>query len=361
VRAWGHFRDGLGARLAAISLPGADDPRAWQEAWQQLDALTEEFLCLHRWSIVLADYAYNAFLLATGLLPRKLREGARKGLLARVRLVTANANAARATYTHGSGTDFLSRYGHRSASLDYATPTWVEELTGKPWAAPDTPEPEDGTTRPKAGTLVRLLEMREEQRFHWERILARQRALLVSAGHVLHRQGLLAAPDQVWWMEWSELVAALETGSPPDPAGLARRRRAHRIHVPVRRPTHLCPADMDPDESSLKEPGYVLRGVGASSGVATGIAVVYPTLTDLPSELPEGCILVLPCLDPAWTPVLRQVAGLVIERGGLLSHAAIIAREYSIPLVIGVLEATERIETGKMVELDGDRGTVTMK
>jgi pyruvate,water dikinase len=118
---------------------------------------------------------------------------------------------------------------------------------------------------------------------------------------------------------------------------------------------------MDPDESSLKEPGYVLRGVGASSGVATGIAVVYPTLTDLPSELPEGCILVLPCLDPAWTPVLRQVAGLVIERGGLLSHAAIIAREYSIPLVIGVLEATERIETGKMVELDGDRGTVTMK
>jgi pyruvate,water dikinase len=56
--------------------------------------------------------------------------------------------------------------------------------------------------------------------------------------------------------------------------------------------------------------------------------------------------------------VLRHVAGLVIERGGLLSHAAIIAREYGIPLVIGVPEATERITAGAMIEVDGDSGVV---
>ena len=69
----------------------------------------------------------------------------------------------------------------------------------------------------------------------------------------------------------------------------------------------------------------------------------------------------LPCLDPAWTQVLRHIAGLVIERGGLLSHAAIIAREYGIPLVIGVPEATERIKTGDEIEVDGENGVVTFR
>ena len=358
VGAWEHFRDGLGARLSAISLSGADDPVAWRETWQQLDALTEEFLCLHRWSIVLADYAYNAFLLATSLLPRRLRERARQRCLKRVRLVTAEANAARATYAHGDDGSFLRRYGHRSASLDYATPTWAEELSGEDGEVNIVAEPENAPDNATCGTLVRLLEMREEQRFHWERILARQRALLVNAGKTLHARGLLAAPDHVWWLTWDELLAGLQQGTGPESAQIAQRQRAHRIHVPVRRPTHLRPGGMEPHESSLKERGNALRGVGASSGVVTGIAVVYHKLTDLPAQLPEGCILVLPCLDPAWTPVLRQVAGLVIERGGLLSHAAIIAREYGLPLVIGVPDATERIRAGERILVNGDEGVV---
>lgn len=358
VRSWDHFRDGLGARLAAISLPGADAPVAWQEAWRQLDALTEEFLCLHRWSIVLADYAYNVFLLTTALLPRTLRERARQRCLKRVRLVTADANAARATYTYGNGGDFLHRYGHRSASLDYATPTWAEELSGGEVEVNNVADPEEALPLARASTLVRLLEMREEQRFHWERILARQRALLVNAGRTLHARGLLVTPEHVWWLTWEELRAALDRSEGPNPARIAQRQRAHRIHAPVRRPTHLRPGTMDPDGALPKESGATLRGVGASPGLATGIAVVYQKLTDLPAQLPEGSILVLPCLDPAWTPLLRPVAGLVIERGGLLSHAAIIAREYGLPLVIGVPEATERIRTGESIKVDGDGGVV---
>ena len=102
----------------------------------------------------------------------------------------------------------------------------------------------------------------------------------------------------------------------------------------------------------------VLHGVGASTGTVRGTAFVVRQLKNLPETIPEGAILVLPCLDPAWTPILRQVAGLVIERGGLLSHAAIIAREYGIPLVIGVPEATERIITGDEIEVDGNGGIV---
>ncbi len=409
LRAWDRFRDGLGTRLAAIpEAKDGDDAEVWYEAWAQLDALTEEFLCLHRWSIMLADYAYNAFLMLTRPLPRALRESLRRRLHGQVRLVTAEANAAREVAYVGDQTTvaaFLRNCGHRSSSLDYAAPTWAEippfgsldsspDSTGekdfdasvipakagiqRPDIADcanaldsrmrgnddtsvstelDSTHPTLAMTSPQSrNVLARLLEMREEQRFHWERILARQRALLLSAGRSLEAKGLLEKADDLWWITWDELRQALTEGHAADPARIAQRRREHRINVPVRRPTHLGPWKPEGDDPTAT----VLRGVGASPGVARGPAQVFQQLNALTECLPEGCVLVLPCLDPAWTPVLRHVAGLVIERGGLLSHAAIIAREYGIPLVIGVPEATERITTGAMIEVDGDSGVARM-
>ena len=161
-----------------------------------------------------------------------------------------------------------------------------------------------------------------------------------------------------WWLEWNEVQRALAEGAAPDPGHIAQRRRAHRINIPVRRPTHIAPGCADP---AMENNTNVLHGVGASTGRARGPAFVVRQFKDLPESIPEGAILVLPCLDPAWTPILRHVAGLVIERGGLLSHAAIIAREYGIPLVIGVPEATERIRTGDVIEVDGDGGVATFR
>ena len=62
--------------------------------------------------------------------------------------------------------------------------------------------------------------------------------------------------------------------------------------------------------------------------------------------------------DPGWAPAFATIAGLVLERGGMLSHGAILAREYGIPTVVGVRAATERIATGSIVRVDGDRGEV---
>ncbi len=407
LRAWDRFRDGLGARLAAIPDADGDDAMVWYEAWTQLDALTEEFLCLHRWSIMLADYAYNAFLMLTRPLPRALREGLRQRLHGQVRLVTAEANAAREAACVGDRATveaFLRACGHRSASLDYAAPTWAEIAPfGSFESSPDSTGEKDfyasvipakaGIQRPEIAdcanalnsrmrgdddtsvsteldsthrtfamtspqsrnVLARLLEMREEQRFHWERILARQRALLLSAGRALAAKGLLTDQNDIFWLEWNEVQRALTEAIAPDPICIAQRRRAHRINVPVRRPTHIAPGFVD---CAMENGTKTLHGVGASSGIACGRAFVVHQLKDLPESVPAGAIFVLPCLDPAWTPVLRHVACLVIERGGLLSHAAIIAREYGIPLVIGVPEATERIKTGDVIQVDGDGGTV---
>ena len=62
--------------------------------------------------------------------------------------------------------------------------------------------------------------------------------------------------------------------------------------------------------------------------------------------------------DPGWAPVFFMVSGLVMERGGMLSHGAIVAREYGIPTVVGVKNATRKIQTGQVVEIDGDEGSV---
>jgi pyruvate,water dikinase len=74
--------------------------------------------------------------------------------------------------------------------------------------------------------------------------------------------------------------------------------------------------------------------------------------------LKPGEILVAPSTDPGWTPLFLTAGGLVMEMGGAMSHGSIVAREYGIPAVVGVPGATERIETGQVLTVDGSAGTV---
>ncbi|MGZ0147960.1 PEP/pyruvate-binding domain-containing protein [Kribbella sp. WER1] len=100
-----------------------------------------------------------------------------------------------------------------------------------------------------------------------------------------------------------------------------------------------------------------LAGTPASRGVATGPARVVRGPADFASVRP-GDILVCPYTDPAWTPLLSVVAGVITETGGILSHAAIVAREHGIPAVVAVPDATTRIPTGAKVTFDGSTGAV---
>jgi len=78
------------------------------------------------------------------------------------------------------------------------------------------------------------------------------------------------------------------------------------------------------------------------------------------SELEPGKILVAPVTSPSWTPVFGKIAAAVSDIGGIMSHAAIVSREYGLPAVVGTGNATSRIKTGDRVRVDGDRGTVTI-
>jgi pyruvate,water dikinase len=78
------------------------------------------------------------------------------------------------------------------------------------------------------------------------------------------------------------------------------------------------------------------------------------------ARLEPGEILVAPSTDPGWTPLFLTAGGLVMEMGGMMSHGAVVAREYGIPAVVGVAGATERVVTGDTITVDGSAGVVTL-
>jgi pyruvate,water dikinase len=134
-----------------------------------------------------------------------------------------------------------------------------------------------------------------------------------------------------------------------------------RLWVLQARPVTVEPPPARPARSPtgtpLDPPG-TLTGTPGSRGTATGTARVVRGPDDFGLVRP-GDILVCPWTDPGWTPLLRIVAGVVTETGGALSHAAIVAREQRIPAVLGVPDATTRLDDAATLTVDGSAGTVT--
>jgi pyruvate,water dikinase len=103
----------------------------------------------------------------------------------------------------------------------------------------------------------------------------------------------------------------------------------------------------------------VLTGLGVSAGVARGPARVVRTPDQLP-DVRTGEVLVCEATSPSWTPVFERLAGCVCDSGGMLAHAATISREYGLPCVCAVGDATSVISDGDFVEVDGTAGTVRL-
>ena len=102
-----------------------------------------------------------------------------------------------------------------------------------------------------------------------------------------------------------------------------------------------------------------LTGCAASPGVAEGLARVLLRVDQL-GELEDGEILVAPVTSPSWTPVFHRIAGAVLDTGGIMCHAAIVAREYGLPAVVGTGTGTKTIKTGDRLHVDADAGVVTI-
>ena len=140
---------------------------------------------------------------------------------------------------------------------------------------------------------------------------------------------------------------------------VARRQGAYSLELDRRRIPRMLLSDGTEPETVLSAGAAAdgaLAGSPASAGTVTAPARVI--LDPVGAHLEPGEILVAPSTDPGWTPLFLTAGGLVMEMGGPNSHGAVVAREYGIPAVVGVPDATSRLRTGQQITVDGGAGTV---
>jgi rifampicin phosphotransferase len=210
------------------------------------------------------------------------------------------------------------------------------------------------------------------------------RRALLDAGRRLVESGRLSEPEHVIEASWEEVQALLAGDGGPSDAELAQRAAFRARYAATDAPPHLGPAggpppqpgDLTPAgarasramstvlnalnaESEAQSEAKVVRGLGASPGVYTGTArlIAGPEEFD---RVEQGDIVVTRTTSEAFNIVLPLLGGVVTDSGGLLSHAAIVAREYGIPGVVGSRDATKVIPDGAHVRIDGGAGEVVV-
>jgi phosphohistidine swiveling domain-containing protein len=212
-----------------------------------------------------------------------------------------------------------------------------------------------------ARRLRALAGLRELPKFYAIRMMGIVRSALLASGTDLVAKGRLNAPDDMFFLHLPELHA-LASGEPRDwPALVLSRREAHSREQQRQQIPRLLLSDGEAFYRGVASPSDaadVLVGSPVSPGIveATVRVVVDPHTT----TLSPGEILVCPGTDPGWTPLFLLAAGLVTEVGGLMTHGSVVAREYGIPAVVGVSQATTRLRTGQRVRLDGTKGRIVM-
>ena len=210
---------------------------------------------------------------------------------------------------------------------------------------------------------------RENLRFERTRLFGRVRTIVRELGKRLHADQQLASPDDVFYLEIGEILAAWEaTGTILDYQRLADQRRsefqAYRDGPPppdrfeTRGPIHRHHAfeesvrRQDPEE----EADGVIKGTGACPGIVTGRVRVVSDPRG--ARLESGEILVALQTDPGWVVLFPAASGLLVERGSLLSHSAIVSRELRLPCIVSLPRITTTLKTGDLIEMDGSTGRV---
>lgn len=275
---------------------------------------------------------------------------------------------------------FVREHGHRGfAEMDLATARWREQESFLkdyvqaivPSGAQPMPAEPGPTRSPSRLTAffvrqaIRGYGLREDAKSTLVALLGNFRLVALSVGHRLAAHGWLENADDVFALSAADVKSVVDgswTGE--GAAALVAYSRAYERAetVPEQdRPSWFAEgASVESGTTRIaNEPGKVLRGIGVSSGNAVGIARVLSSPTDA-EQLATGEILVAAATDPGWTPLFAKAAAVVTERGGFLSHAAIVARELDVPAVVNVPDARRRITSGMRLRVDGGRGTVTI-
>ncbi len=213
------------------------------------------------------------------------------------------------------------------------------------------------------GFARRYIIFRENQRFNLDRWITMNRKIYLEIGKAFTNLGTLMDPLDIFFLRKSEIhkIAKDEYSE----AEIEQIRQATR----ERKKEFLKNENITPPK--FLRGGYesndpqqtletVLQGIPASRGTLSGPVRILDRIDDI-WRVRAGEILVVPRTDPGWTPVFCKIGGLITETGGLLSHGAVVSREYGIPAVTNIPDACRIFKTGQTVTLDGSKGTVTVQ
>jgi phosphohistidine swiveling domain-containing protein len=279
---------------------------------------------------------------------------------------------------------FLDEFGHREtvSPVLASSPTWSEQPVvplGLIAVLASTEDPDRGSPAGEAerellrhpllaGSRARLVQrileraregirFREDSHFEFLRLLPPLRSALLEMGRRLTGAGVLRTAEDIFHLRLEELEAIADPGRMP--SGQAARLRSAVRDRAARREELASVKLLDFSQIYPSPTGGVLvQGAPASPGVATGRVRVILDATGF-GTLQSGEILVCPYTNPSWTPLFSRAAAVVVDSGGVGSHAAIVAREYGLPAVMGTGTATAVLTTGLLVTVDGNTGRVT--
>ncbi|MCL2337759.1 MAG: PEP-utilizing enzyme, partial [Firmicutes bacterium] len=201
-----------------------------------------------------------------------------------------------------------------------------------------------------------LAGIREHPKYFLVQHLDLCKQVIMSEAEKLAAAGVLKQPADVFWLALAEIEAITATKQ-PEQRMIIKRQAKFEQDQKLKPPRAIT----SEGETITVRPGAdappgALAGSPVSAGVVESRARVILHLAT--AHLEKGDILVTPYTDPAWTPLFPLAAGLVTEVGGLMTHGAVVAREYGIPAVVGVENATRLIQDGQKIRVDGTRGLV---
>ena len=217
-----------------------------------------------------------------------------------------------------------------------------------------------GMARFLGGRFRQLGGLRDLPKFVIVRLFGVLRHSALNIGGELVSQGVFNEPSDIFFLKMAELDK-LAAGAANDWQSLiATRRQAFAREMNRRQVPHILLSDGTAFYEGAPESGvqddHCLSGFPVSSGLVEG--VVRVVLDPRQANLKKGEIMVCSSTDPSWTPLFLSISGLVMEVGGSMTHGSVVAREYGIPALVGVTQATTRLQTGQRIRLDGSGGKI---
>jgi pyruvate,water dikinase len=234
-----------------------------------------------------------------------------------------------------------------------------QEVLARLRALPDDGERRAEQTRRMIERVRTFIGYREYPKYGMvSRYFVYKQALLEEAERLV-RTHVLREKDDIFHLGFQELRDVVRTRRVDHQ--LIRRRREEFESYRALTPPRVLTSEGEAVAGSYRRddvPAGALAGLAVSSGTVEGRARVILDMAE--ADLEPGDILVTAYTDPSWTPLFVSIAGLVTEVGGLMTHGAVIAREYGLPAVVGVERATTLIPDGKRIRVHGTEGYVEL-